>query len=278
MHIIEGNRQRLDGGAMFGHVPKAIWSKWLVADANNQIELACRGLLVELGGKRILFETGIGAFFEPKFRARYGVTQDEHVLLASLREIGLSDADIDFVIISHLHFDHAGGLLSAYQPDHEPSLLFPNAQFVVGQEAWQRALNPHTRDKASFIPGLCDMLTKSNRLILVDGATCRALGDDISFRYSNGHTPGLMHSVIQLPNQDKIIFASDLIPGTHWVHLPVTMGYDRAPELLIDEKKEMLDFAIEQDAKLFYTHDPHVAMSKVIKQDDRYQIMEVCQA
>ena len=102
---------------MFGNAPRAMWAKWVAVESDNRIDLACRALLAEdLNGKRVLFETGIGAFFDPKLRERYGVTEDRHVLLDSLAAMGLSDADIDVVVLSHLHFDHAGGLLAAWQP------------------------------------------------------------------------------------------------------------------------------------------------------------------
>jgi glyoxylase-like metal-dependent hydrolase (beta-lactamase superfamily II) len=110
---IMGNSQRLDGGAMFGNAPRAMWSQWLPPDEQNRVPLACRTLLASpLNGKTVLFETGIGAFFEPKMRERFGVVEDRHVLLDSLAEAGFSHEDIDVVVLSHLHFDHAGGLLA----------------------------------------------------------------------------------------------------------------------------------------------------------------------
>lgn len=134
-----GNSQRLDGGAMFGNAPRAVWQRWITPDAHNRIPLACRALLIEEPDRRILIETGIGAFFEPKLRDRFGVVESRHVLLDNLAALGLSDADIDVVVLSHLHFDHAGGLLSAWAEGEAPRLHFPNATFVVGAAAWQRA-------------------------------------------------------------------------------------------------------------------------------------------
>jgi glyoxylase-like metal-dependent hydrolase (beta-lactamase superfamily II) len=248
---VEGNRQRLDGGAMFGNVPRALWSQWLAPDDENRLEFACRCLLAtDLDSKSVLFETGIGAFFEPKLRVRYGVTENEHVLLTSLRSRGLRHEDVDAVVLSHLHFDHAGGLLGEFREGREPELLFPNAKFVIGEQAWQRACKPHPRDRASFIPRLTDQLAASGRLELVSGERSRVLGDHVRFHFSDGHTPGLMHAEV-----GGIVFCSDLIPGRPWVHLPVTMGYDRNPELLIDEKRGFLEDKIARGVQLFFTHD-----------------------
>lgn len=270
-----GNTQKLDGGAMFGHVPKALWQQWITPDEENRIELACRALLIQYAEKNILLETGIGAFFEPALRLRYGVKEASHVLLHSLQEIGLTEKDIDFVILSHLHFDHAGGLLSQWEAGQTQKLLFPNAQYIVGKTAWERASHPHIRDRASFIPELNKLLAASDRLIILEKNKCELLPAHFSFRFSDGHTPGLLHTILQSSNEDSaIIFASDLIPGRHWVHLPVSMGYDRSPEQLIDEKKDLLTFAMQANAFLFYTHDPEFAVSRV-SQNDKGKIVAV---
>jgi glyoxylase-like metal-dependent hydrolase (beta-lactamase superfamily II) len=264
---IIGNSQKLDGGAMFGHVPKTVWNKWILPDESNRISLACRALLIQEENKNILLEAGIGAFFNPSLRERYGVNEPHHVLLESLHKHGLSENDIDVIILSHLHFDHAGGLLGTFEPDKKIELLFPNAKYLVGEIAWERACNPHIRDRASFIPELNDLLKKSGRLVIIENEKCDLLGNDFQFLFSHGHTPGLMHTVIDMPETPPVIFASDLIPASYWIHLPVTMGYDRMAELLIDEKKEMLELAIKKNARLFYTHDPKIAMSQ-IEQDE----------
>lgn len=266
---LKGNSQKLDGGAMFGHVPKAVWSKWLVPDESNRVTLACRALLIQEENRNILLETGIGAFFSPELRARYGVVESEHVLLSSLQEAGLNQNDIDIIVISHLHFDHAGGLLSPWQENTAPTLLFPKAKFVVGREAWQRACEPHVRDRASFIPELKQLLEDSGRLEIVDDKSSALLGDHYHFFYSSGHTPGLMHTIYHREDKPPIIFASDLIPGSHWIHLPITMGYDRAPEMLIDEKRALLDYAFDHDALIFYTHDPQVVLSQVTRESEQ---------
>ncbi|MCO4743330.1 MAG: MBL fold metallo-hydrolase [Proteobacteria bacterium] len=263
---VMGNRQRLDGGAMFGNAPKAVWSRWAAPDALNRIDLACRALLIQESGKNVLLETGIGSFFEPKLADRYGVFEAEHVLLESLRQRGLTHEDIDVVVLSHLHFDHAGGLLSAYIEGEEPQLLFPNATFVVGESAWERAMAPHPRDRASFLPKLNTMLEQSGRLEIVHEQS-KVLGDGLRFHVSHGHTPGLLVTEIAMP-AGPVVFAADLIPGAAWVHTPITMGYDRFPEQLIDEKTALLAELIARGGRLFFTHDPNIALAE-LEQDGR---------
>jgi glyoxylase-like metal-dependent hydrolase (beta-lactamase superfamily II) len=264
---ILGNSQKLDGGAMFGNVPRAMWSGWIAPDADNRIPLACRALLASpLNGKTVLFETGIGAFFEPKLRERFGVVESRHVLLDSLGEAGFTHEDVDVVVLSHLHFDHAGGLLAAWEEGKPPRLLFPNATYLVSEECWRRAREPHPRDRASFIAEMPQLLQDSGRLEVVRGDHSQALGDSVRFHYSDGHTPGLMLSEIVGPRgHGGLVFCADLIPGRPWVHLPVTMGYDRNAELLIDEKRAFLEDKLARDVHLFFTHDTGCALARVTR-------------
>lgn len=257
-----GNSQRLDGGAMFGNAPKAMWEKWITPDAQNRIPLACRALLMREPDRTVLFETGIGAFFDPAMKARFGVVEAEHVLLRSLAALGVGPNDVDVVVFSHLHFDHAGGALSAWRADAPLSLVFPNATYVVGTDAWQRAKNPHARDRASFIPELTALLEATGRLELVADDHTPSLGPDVRFHRSNGHTPGLLLAEIAMPS-GPVLFASDLIPGRPWVHVPITMGYDRYPELIIEEKAALLTDLEQRHGRLFFTHDPTFAMGRI---------------
>ncbi len=261
-----GNSQKLDGGAMFGNAPRALWSRWITPDEHNRIPLACRALLVREEGRTVLLETGIGAFFEPELRERYGVVEDTHVLLRSLADVGVAPEDVDVIVLSHLHFDHAGGLLTAFSPGAAPSLVFPRARFLVGKKAWERALAPHPRDRASFIPQLAPLLEASGRLELVEGTESAMLGEGYRFHLSDGHTPGLMLTEVAMPN-GPVVFAADLVPGAAWVHLPITMGYDRFPERLVDEKRALMEDLVARGGRLFYTHDPAVALSRVVRDE-----------
>ena len=187
------------------------------------------------------------------------------MLLAGLAQLGLGEEDVDQVVLSHLHFDHAGGLL----PPHgePPRLLFPRARYATGRAHWERATTPHSRDRASFIPELNSLLEESGRLILVEGERHQELGAALRFHWCDGHTPGLMLTEVRGP-RDRLVFLADLVPGMPWVHLPITMGYDRWPERLIDEKAALwqrweADGIEAGRGWLAFTHDPDVALARL---------------
>jgi glyoxylase-like metal-dependent hydrolase (beta-lactamase superfamily II) len=272
---LTGNSQKLDGGAMFGNAPKALWQRWMAPDELNRIDLGCRALLVQEDQRNILIETGIGAFFSPELKQRFGVQEERHVLLDSLAAAGLSDADIDIVVLTHLHFDHAGGLLAAWEEGQPARLLFPNAQFITGRRQWQRACQPHARDRASYIPELLELLEASGRLHLIDETdSCELLGADWRLHWSDGHTPGQLLPEVAMPN-GPVVFPGDLIPGAPWVHLPITMGYDRFPEGLIEEKEALLADLHARGGRLVFTHDPETAMGQVSRDEKgRYGLQQ----
>ena len=272
---LEGNRQSLDGGAMFGNVPRALWERWCPADELGRIQLSCRCFLVEEAGRKVLIETGVGSFFPPKLRQRYGVFEDEHVLLRSLEERAITPEEIDVVLLSHLHFDHAGGLLSQFQEGKKAELVFPRANILVGETAWHRARSPHVRDRASFIPELITLLERSGRLVVVPDAAERhaLLGENISLRTSFGHTPGMILPTVR-GRDTSATFCADLVPGSPWVHLPITMGYDRFPEQLIDEKRELYE-DLKEGSWLLFTHDIEVAAGRLsLGEIGKYQLSE----
>jgi glyoxylase-like metal-dependent hydrolase (beta-lactamase superfamily II) len=271
-----GNSQRLDGGAMFGNAPKAMWERWIAPDEQNRIPLATRAVLVqEDSGRNVLLESGVGAFFSPELRERFGVVEETHVLVDALAGLGVQPADVDVVVLSHLHFDHAGGVLAAWQPDTAPSLVFPNARYVVSSAAFERAVAPTPRDRGSYIAELPALLTATSRLERVRGQFSAVLGPDYRFHYSDGHTPGLLITELKGPD-GPVVYPSDLVPGVPWVHVPITMGYDRYPELVVHEKAGFLADMADRSATLVFTHDPTTAAAKVVRDDrGRYSAVPV---
>lgn len=266
VHTLEGNRFRLDGGAMYGNVPKALWSQWSPPDDQNRIQMTSRCLYVDTGESKILCETGIGHWIDEKTRNRYAVETDGYDLIDDLNRIGILEEEIDYVVLSHLHFDHCGGLIKEVKPDGSDfELHFPNAQIVVGKEQLARATSPHLRDRASYISFLAEYLNNSKQVIAVDEAS-PSFDPALSFIFSNGHTPGQLHILFEL-HDVNIFYAGDLIPGAPWLHLPVTMGYDRCAETLVDEKSDILSLSLENDWIVVFSHDPAHAAATVMQEE-----------
>lgn len=273
LYSIIGNTQRLDGGAMFGNAPKAMWSKWNPPDEENRVLLATRSLLVEYDNALILLEGGMGNFFPPKLKDRYGVIEDENITLISLKKRGFDPQDITHVILSHLHFDHMGGILTPYYlpqnaSDPQYEIVYPNAKIFIGLEHWNRALSPHPRDRASFIPSALELLSKRKDVYFISPSENNItkhpmLPNDFSFEFSHGHTPGLLITSIDVENGQKIYFTTDLIPGASWVHTPISMGYDRFAELVIDEKKVLLEKIVKENSFVYFYHDPNICMAQI---------------
>lgn len=272
---VPGNNYKLDGGAMFGNAPKSVWEKWISADEQNRIRLSTRTLLAETGTHAVLVDAGIGAYMDQKLRDRFGVDEPEHMLLQSLEQVGFAQSDITDIVLSHLHFDHAGGLLPAWQADKDGRLLFPNAKYYVSESAWERAMHPLARDRVSFVPALNQQIEASGRLVLLKkDAVLTFDGLTVSFFPSDGHTPGLLCPDLRWDGQ-RVVFASDLVPGRAWVHLPITMGYDRFPELLIKEKEMLLKSLASDGGWLAYVHDPEMAVSRVKADEEHHTFIAI---
>ena len=260
--LIQAGTFRSDAGTLLGPVPYVLWRDWAgdEPDEDRRLLQALNCLLIETPAGRVLVETGIGERINDKGRAMRDYRGDP--VVPAMEAAGFDPTTVDVVAMSHLHFDHAGGLLAAWEEGQPPRLLFPNARFVVGAEHWRRALKPHPRDRASFVPELQPLLEASGRLELVEGEHSQTLGKSVRFFFSDGHTPGLM-----LAEVGGVVFCADLIPGRFWVHLPITMGYDRWPEKLIDEKRVFLEDKLARDVRLFFTHDHDCALARVTRDE-----------
>jgi len=258
---------KLDGGAMFGIIPKPLWSKKIPADDLNRIQLSLRVMLIETKKRKILIDTGIGDYHGKKFDERFGVLGTENPLIKSLREqLNLQPESITDLIVSHLHFDHVGGL-GGGETHH---CLFPKAKIHLHEKHYDYALNPTIRDAGSFHQEYFrPMIEDKNQQGLVhwlsgeEGIVIEDDGDLINFKCSHGHTPFLVH-----PYDEKFIYMADLVPTAAHVPLPWVMGYDISPGITTKDKKRFFDFIIEKNLTMIFEHDMEYWGSSVIKRSE----------
>jgi glyoxylase-like metal-dependent hydrolase (beta-lactamase superfamily II) len=256
IYPIETGNFKLDGGAMFGVVPKTIWQRTNPADTNNLIDMSMRCMLIEDGNKLILIDTGTGNKQSDKFFGYYYFFGN-FSLDGSLAKLGFHRDDITDVFLTHLHFDHCGGAIqwNKDKTGYEPA--FKNAKFWSNKNHWQWALNPNVREKASFLKENINPIEASGQLNFVniptgDFAQNTQLGFDILF--ADGHTEKQMIPHIQYKNK-TIVFMADLLPTVGHIPLPYVMGYDTRPLLTMDEKAKFLNNAAENNYLLFLEHD-----------------------
>ncbi|HUI30651.1 MAG TPA: MBL fold metallo-hydrolase [Candidatus Acidoferrales bacterium] len=257
----------LDGGAMFGVVPKPLWSKTNPADDRNRIDLALRVLLIMNDKQRIMVDTGIGEGWNDKFIDIYGVDHSKSALQTSLRKINLTAEDITDVILTHLHFDHVGG---ATFTDNDGSIkpTFPNANYYVQKKHYEWATKPSEKDQASFVKEKYLPLYRQGRLKLLDGET--ELFPGIFIRLSDGHTVA-QQTVLVTDGKKTLYHPGDMIPTSSHVPLPFIMGYDNFPLITLEEKKSILARAVEQNWVVFFEHDPKCAASTVEKTEKGFR-------
>lgn len=260
---LSGPVRRLDGGTMFGSMPRSIWSKRFEPDQDNQIALAARAVLVQEPGRNILILAGTEALLAPLPRTCRCQPQPKG-LLGSLQALGLGEDDIHAVVLTHLQAQLPANLRNAMQEGDVPRLLFPAARLITGRHQWSRARHPHPHDRALFVPQIIRQLGDSGRLELLDGAGREVLGAGWRFHISDGYTPGQLLPEIAMPG-GPVIFAGDLVPGIHWLQLDVTTAYDRNPECLIGEKERLLDYLVAIRGRLLFARDPEVALIKVVR-------------
>ena len=242
LHRIETGNFMLDGGAMFGVVPKALWERTNPADEKNRIKMAARSLLIEDGDRLILIDTGMGNKQSDKFYGHYAIWGD-HTLDSSLQKAGFHRDDITDVFFTHLHFDHCGGAIE-FNSNGILVPAFKNARFWSHQNHWEWATKPNPREKASFLPENILPIHESGQLELLTGTEKQleitALGFDILLM--DGHTEKQMLPMIQYQGK-TIVFAADLIPTVGHLPIPYVMGYDTRPLLTLEEKASFLDRA-----------------------------------
>ncbi|WP_161887662.1 MBL fold metallo-hydrolase [Pontibacter russatus] len=252
LHVIDTGFFKLDGGAMFGVVPKTLWQRTNPADENNLCTWAMRCLLVEDGDRLILIDNGIGDKQDAKFLSHYYL-HGEATLKSSLHTAGFAPEDITDMFLTHLHFDHCGGGVQ-YSSSGAPELVFPNAIYWSNADHWEWATKPNAREKASFLKENILPMQESGHLRLIDPAVPSPFPQFDIF-YANGHTDKMMVPVIPYKGR-KLAYMADLLPSTGHIPLPYVMGYDTRPLLTLDEKASFLTKAAAEDYVLFLEHDP----------------------
>lgn len=251
LHVINTGYFKLDGGAMFGVVPKSIWQRTNPADENNMCSWAMRCLLIEDGDRLILFDTGMGNKQSEKFFSYYYPYGDDS-LEKSLKKAGFSKDDITDVFLTHLHFDHCGGSV-IYGPDGKLEMNFKNARYWSNADHWQWATHPNAREKASFLKENILPIEESGHLNFVEGK--KSPFDNVEIFFADGHTEKQMIPMVKYKGK-TIVFAADLLPSTGHIPLPYVMGYDVRPLVTLQEKGHFLNEAVANDYVLFFEHDP----------------------
>jgi len=254
LHVINTGYFKLDGGAMFGVVPKSIWNKTNPADANNLCSWALRCLLIEDGNKLILIDVGIGNKQDEKFLSHYFLHGDDS-LEKSLHNKGFSRDDITDVFLTHLHFDHCGGGTdwNADKTRIEPA--FKNAKYWSNQAHWHWATQPNSREKASFLKENLDPLAQGQQLHFVDPLLPSNAGLGFDVLFTQGHTASMMCPIIKYKNY-SIVYMADLLPSIGHIPLPYLMAYDTRPLLTLVEKENFFIQAATEKTILFLEHDP----------------------
>jgi glyoxylase-like metal-dependent hydrolase (beta-lactamase superfamily II) len=266
LHAVSDGFFRLDGGAMFGIVPKPLWEKVAPPDDRNRITLSLTPLLIRTGKKNVLVDTGIGDHRDAKFLDIYGVDRCR-TLAGSLEEIGLRPEDIDIVVLSHLHFDHAGGATRRTGEDLVPA--FPRATYVIQRGMWEEALQPNPRTRGSYIPDDFVPLQKAGRVKFVDGD--EEVTPGVRVHKSGGHVKH--HQVVFAESGGrKAIYWADLLPTSSHVRPAWVMGYDLYPHEVAEIKEGMVERAAAERWVNVFEHDPKIAMGLILKDAKGFRV------
>lgn len=268
LRTIFSGKISLDGGAMFGIIPKPLWEKTNPADELNRVTLATRNLLLLSDDKKILIDTGMGKKWDDKAKNIYNIDPKLDLVLALVQN-GIKSEEITDVLLTHLHFDHTGGSTKFDNGKLVPA--FPNAKYFVQKKNFEWAMNPSDRDRGSYIKENFEPLVKEGVLNLVDGEI--QFDDNISFRIINGHTFGQQMIKIS-DSSNTVLYAADLLPFVSQIKIPYVMGYDLQPLVTIAEKKKYLQLAAKENWLLYFGHDPDYAIATV-KHSEKGIVQEV---
>ncbi|MCK5816294.1 MAG: MBL fold metallo-hydrolase [Flavobacteriaceae bacterium] len=262
IYSIETGNFKLDGGAMFGIVPKVLWERTNPADSNNLIDLSMRSLLIEDGDRLILIDTGMGNKQSAKFFGYYYLFGD-YTLDGSLAKHGFHRDDITDVFLTHLHFDHCGGAIQFNHDKTGYEVAFKNANYWSNQNHWNWATKPNNREKASFLKENINPIEESGQLKFINPEDKKP-GIDLNFDifFADGHTEKQMIPIIEYQGK-KLVFMADLLPTTGHIPLPFVMGYDTRPLITMDEKKLFLNKAADEEFFLFLEHDTQTEICTV---------------
>jgi glyoxylase-like metal-dependent hydrolase (beta-lactamase superfamily II) len=266
--MIDAGRYKLDGGAMFGVVPRTLWQKENPPDEKNRITMSLNTLLLVGDGKIILIDTGVGDKFTDKFREIYAIDYSEHSLVKSLLQHNIQQENVTDVILTHLHFDHVGGS-TYYDNEGNLKLQFPNATHYVQKKQLEWAQKGFAKDRASYLSENIQPLIDSGQLKVLNGV--EQLFEGIELILSDGHTVAQQLVLIR-GNGKKLLYAADLIPMTAHIPLPWVMAYDLYPVTSIQEKEEILKKAVAEEWMVFFEHDPRTYCGTVEAGDRGYQL------
>ncbi len=268
LYSIDAGNFKLDGGAMFGVVPKTFWNKWSPADENNLCTWKMRCLLIEQGNQLILVDTGMGDKQDAKWQSYYYRHGDAD-LISSIRKAGFSENDITDVILSHLHFDHCGGAVQWNNSRTHFESTFSNAKYWTHSKHLGWALNPNMREKATFFKENILPLHEAGQLYCIDKD--QASFENIEFLLADGHTEKMIMPKIQYQGK-TLLFVADTIPSAGHIPVPYVMGYDVRPLQTMEEKANILSKAVEENWVLFFDHDPNHDCATVISTEKGFKI------